>query len=129
VTGILKELWMPVLRIELINTDIYEPLFTHIYLQMLQGDSNRLLKAMIRILMQAIFAFIFLCVALTIFSMIDHRFGIKKDATTIAEVNKDSGWRQTSGNPLGEALIEKICEHIGDHYDFNYLFVTEKPGA
>lgn len=38
----------------------------------------------------------------------NHTFGLEKDGVVAAEVTNDCGWKQLSGAPLGQALLEKF---------------------
>ena len=45
------------------------------------------------------------------------RYGIEQDGVVIAEVAHDDLWKQLSGEPLAEKVLESICRHIEAHYD------------
>ena len=45
------------------------------------------------------------------------RYGIEQDGVVIAEVAHDDLWKQLSGEPLPEKVLESICRHIDAHYD------------
>lgn len=46
----------------------------------------------------------------------DHTFGLEKDGVVVAEVTNDCEWKQVSGAPLENALLQKVCDRIEDHY-------------
>jgi len=45
------------------------------------------------------------------------RYGIERDGVVIAEIMHDSTWRQLSGDPLNDQLLDSIGDRIEAHYD------------
>ncbi|PMP65079.1 MAG: hypothetical protein C0191_04675 [Mucilaginibacter sp.] len=43
-------------------------------------------------------------------------YGIEQDGVIIAEVAHDDLWKQLSGEPLAEELLESICDHIENYF-------------
>lgn len=44
-------------------------------------------------------------------------YGIERDGVVIAELIHDSAWRQLSGEPLEQQLLDSIGDRIEAHYD------------